>query len=221
MKKNILIILLILCMCSISNSIPAQQNEKFLIGTNSTEETPLLNVLTIYGEKYNCFFTIEEVTSNETERINSISSRLVYKQNHEKTSNQNLEVLRDELGQLLPDAYIEPNAHNPRIIHIIDSRLKEQKAYNIDEVIPIINFKGTPSDLVKSINKQKPNISLPPFAFTHEYTDGTSIIHVKGNNLTVRDVLSNFIKLPRNNKVIWIAKTNIAQEQKTYVRFVL
>lgn len=226
-KKTLVKFLIILCLSLIPNLLFAQQNPTSSNGDNKFTDyasmgtpIPLLNALTIYGEKHNCFFTIEEVVSEDTETMNSISSSSlrepVYKQNSPKTFSEML----DRLGQMLPNAYIKTNASNPNIIHIIDNRLKTQEGYSISEVIPIIDFEGTLPALIQAINKQKPNVLAPPFTLTHEYNDGTTIVHTKGNNLTVRETLSNFIELPRRNKVLWIAKTNLGKDKKTYVRFI-
>lgn len=227
MRKRILVIFLIVsCISLIPNLLFAQQPPASLNGENKFADNvsmgrsmPLLNVLAMYGEKHNCFFAIEEVANENTEVINSISSSSLQEPVYKKNSVQTFSGMLDELGQMLPNAYIEANADNPNIIHIIDTRLKNQEGYSVNGVISTIDFEGTLPGLIKSISKQKPNILTPPFTLTHEYNDGTTVVRIKGNNLTIREILSNFIKLPRQNKIIWIARTTLGKDKKTYIYF--
>jgi hypothetical protein len=48
-----------------------------------------------------------------------------------------------------------------------------------------------------------------------------SKVHVKGQGLTVREVLSNYIPLSgRGSRTLWIARTKFGKQEKSHIRFI-
>jgi hypothetical protein len=228
MKKKLFFAFLIsLCLVLVPILSPAQETniaptEKIKFNTIRTTptgfEVSLLNILSEYGKHYNYFFTVEEAHEEE-EIISPISSLLIELPFEEKEVYQGSLQALDELRQLFPQLIFEINRNYPQIVHIIDGRLKEQASYGLNEIISSISFSGNSVELVNKINQQINNIANPPFMFSHEFRDLTTIIKVKGENLTAREILSNFIKLKKADTVLWIARTKIGQNNKTYVHF--
>src|SRR5262245_52409137 len=70
------------------------------------------------GEKYDCFFTIEEAWE-EGEPANSLEAKWVQR----LPKKQNLQQELEQLRQVVPNFTYEIDRTNPRIVHLIDSRL--------------------------------------------------------------------------------------------------
>jgi hypothetical protein len=202
------------------NTVPANQKLKFHIirKTSTGVEVPLLNILSMYGKTYNCFFTIEEA-HEEQEIVSSISSLLVELPYEEQAFDQDPLYAIDQLRQTFPQLIFEVNQSHPQIIHIVDNRLKKQANYGLNEIIPSVSFTGNSVELIKEIHRQITNVANPVFMFSHEFRDLTTTIQIKGENLNVREVLSNFIERKGTDRVLWIARTKIGQNQTTYIHF--
>lgn len=231
-KYRLIITLLVICVFEIMGGTSSHAQEKQPLlekgailkfsAVDQVSERPkvtLLNILSVYGEAYDCVFTIEEVWE-DSGLINPLSGKLVEMTSTEQDFHQDLKSDLDALEQLIPNVKFEINQSNPRIIHIIDARLAQQKGYGLESVIPSINFKGTVVDLINEIGAQGVPISFPHVRFNGEMVDFSTKLRVKGERLKVRDVLSNFIKLEgRSEQIIWIARTKLGQEITSTVHF--
>ena len=176
------------------------------------ESKPLTWVLIALGEDYNCFFTLEEAWQ-EGEAAVKLESASIRRSTDKGGLIQELEKVR----QNVPDFSYEFNPVNPRVVHVIDARLKRQKSYALDGTITKLDFNGAINGLPNEIQKQGIRISTPTGQDTHEHRDGTTIVHVSGDGLSVRDALSNFINLDGRGKILWIARTKLDPGAISYV----
>jgi hypothetical protein len=174
---------------------------------------PLTALLLKLGLKYNCYFTIEEAAA-DGESVNSMEAQWV----QIRSAHLNLEQELDQLHRTVPNLTYEIDRTNPRIVHLIDSRLARVDKYGLEGVIKTIDFKGTVNDLVSEVAERGFRISPQNFIFTHEQPDFSTKVEVKGDNLKVREALSNFVLLEgRGSRVLWIARTKLAPGEVTYV----
>lgn len=188
------------------NSMPAAAEKRIA----------LLDLLSELSETQNYFFTIEQA-SKEGESMNWLEAVLVPKNSKEAPVLQQLE----ELKRTVPNFTFEINEKNPQIIHVIDVRLAQQKEYGLNKDLANIDFEGKTRDLVTAINNKGVAIS-PQNSFSvgiPMLVDLTTIVHVKGENLKVRDALTNFIPLREYNGIIWTATTKLGSGQTTFINF--
>lgn len=207
-----------LCICAIvvffvaAGVALAQDNKE----SSVTVKVPLRQRLVEIGQTYNCFFTLEEAWEADESR-NVMESR----ESHTYARKQGLILELDELRQNVPNVRYEIDKNNPRIIHVIDSRLT-QSNYGLESIINNIDFNGRLHELITTIAKQKIPIALPILMDIHEgmFQDTRTTIQVKGNNLKVRDALSEFIPLAGRSRILWIARTKLGENQISYIHFV-
>lgn len=178
----------------------------------------LSDMLTGYAEAYKCFFTLEEGWA-EGEAMNKLSATLIHRAKTTEIIYKDLQESLEELRQSVPNFSYQINRDNPRIIHIIDSRLLDQQHYGLEKTIDQINIDDTVEALIIEIGKN--NIAVAPThaSFASEYKDLCSKIRVNGQGLAVRDVLSNFINLEKRNAILWIARTKIGLQETSYIHF--
>jgi hypothetical protein len=181
---------------------------------NQPSPLPLVDYLARLGEEYDYFFTVE-LASKVTESNNGISSHWIQRL-PEKDVQRELEQLRQDISNF---AY-EVDRSNPRIIHVMDARLKQHKGYALESIIKDINFTGKANDLPAEIGKQGVPIGPPPLMSFNETRDHTTVLEVKGVGLKVRDALSRFLPLEkRRSRILWIASTRINQGDMSYVYY--
>lgn len=227
-SKRILLLLVILLLGTIqlSFSQQLQQGHKQSIKvdyiavdkTATGVEVTLENVLLGYAEAYNCFFTIEEAWT-EGESMNQLSSTLVKRSSTTEIIYGNLQEQLEELRQIIPNFSFVINRNNPRIIHIIDSRLMVQQNYGLEKTLELTKFTGTIDDLIIAMGKQDIPIVLPRIMFNGNMLrsdDAKMKVKVKGNGLQVRDALSNFIDLKSSHKILWSTRTKIGSQETSY-----
>src|SRR5262245_14531955 len=186
-------------------------------GTMSSAESqsiPIDRFLQELGKKYNTYFTIEE-TWTDDQSMRLIRSALVPRLSKAESLVQELEYLKKGV----PNLTYEVDQANPRIIHIIDSRLLSQKNYALERVIPSIDYNGPVSELADAIGKLGVSISSQrgqPIGQL-EVRDWVSVVHVKGERLKVRDALSEFLPLDRLGNILWVATTKFGPGEATDV----
>lgn len=186
------------------------------VSTQILEEPskPLTWILSGLGEDYNCFFTIEEAWQ-EDEPANKLESEWTHRSGKKGGLVQELDQLRRDV----PEFGYELGTVDTRIVHVIDTRLRGQDGYAIERTIASLDFKGLVNALPDAIGKQGIPISLPPWQFTHEQRDGSTVVVVNAVGLKVRDALSNFVKLDGRDRVLWIARTKLEKGAITYVHY--
>ncbi len=179
--------------------------------------TPFLFYLGDLGRKHNCFFTIE-VAWYESGPTDRLDARWVERPSEKKDLQQELEYLRLNV----PYLEYEVNENNPRIIHIIDSRLRYRDWYGLESVIKSIDYTGKAKDLPSAIGKLGIPVSsqMGLVIGGGEFQDRDTVVHVKGEGLKVRDALTNFVPLEgRDGRFLWIARTKPGKGEVAYIYY--
>jgi len=94
---------------------------------------------------------------------------------------------------------------------------KQQREYALEDTIKSLDFKGKVNELPDEIGKQGVPIAIPTWQSTHEQHDGSTMVYVKGEGLSVRTALSNFVKLEGRDRILWIARTKLELGAISYV----
>ena len=179
------------------------------------DSIPFLFYLGDLGRKHNCFFTIEAAWE-EGEPINQMEVHDVPRSEEKKSLGEGLEHLR----LTVPYLEYEVNESNPRIIHIIDSRLRYRERYGLESTIKNIDFEGKVDYLVATIGNQGISVSPPKLFFIGEGSDRSTEVHVKGEGLKVREALTNFVPLKgRDGRFLWIARTKLGKGEVTHIHY--
>ena len=169
------------------------------------QSKPLLWILYELGKDYDCFVTIEEgwLEGEAGNKLESADTRRTLK---DVGLIQELEQLR----RIVPNFGYQFDPVNPRIVHVIDERLRSLPGYGLERTIARLDYGGTAYHLPTAIGKQGIPIASPSGMSTHEQADYNTVVHVNGSGLTVRGALSNFIDLNgRSLRVLWIARTKL------------
>jgi hypothetical protein len=176
------------------------------------------------AEDHDCYFTIETAYT-EGESMNAFTSQLI-KRTDKPSGVSNSEQLRLRLTQIcstINNFAFFTNTSNPRIIHLVDKRLVGQAGYAMDMVVTNISFVGKIPDLFERINSFGIPVSQQmSFGIgdpLHFAIDTTTVLNVKGTNLPVRDVISNFIDLQGYSRVVWVATTKIGHNEPSQITF--
>jgi hypothetical protein len=198
------------------DSIRGQQAKK--AESSVDNEFVMLDVaLNEIGTTYGYYFTIEEALQGS---MNRIESQRIQRLTRGSDAKQEL----DELVRLIPDVTYKIDEENPKIVHIIDAKLTQTKGYALDDRIKDINFSGTVFGLVGEIAKQGIRVTSQGLVDFAEFpmTDFKTHVVVKGEGMSVRRALSDFVPLEkRSPRLIWIARTKPGPEETSYVRFLL
>src|SRR5215471_17714763 len=115
------------------------------------------------GKAYGYVFTVETAWT-ENEPMNQEETLLVNK----SAIKTNIKLELEGLRQQLPNLTYMVNQRDPKIIHIIDQRLFQQKGYALGAVLKRLNFQGTAAELLSVIHKQGIPVSSPTIVLTHE-----------------------------------------------------
>ena len=181
--------------------------------------TPVLAYLAQLGDRFDCYFTIEESWSG-SEIMNSLASHLV---SPSKAGPDDLNQRLLELSASVPSFTFKIDENNGRIVHVIDSRLQRLSPYSMDRVVSRLEFDGGVDDLVRAIARNGVAIS-PQTGFgvgdpVVERRDWTTVVHINAEGLTVRALLSDFIPLKNYERVMWVATTERRKGAITQVNF--
>jgi len=189
-------------------------------GNNSSAvQTSLTEVLAKIGKDYDCFFTLEDAWLElGTTHVLELEASPISVASGKKSLREEL----DALHKTVPNLNYQFDRNNPRIVHVIDASLPQQRSYALNARLKSLNFKGTVGELVNVIKKQGVPLSLEVVLVTSEAAvqDDSTLVTVKGRALNVREALSNFIPLnKRKSRIIWIARTRLERGGITYVQF--
>lgn len=182
---------------------------------NQTMPLPLLNYLAEMAKHYDRFFTVEEAWRPDKPK-DSIDNNWLPRPSEKRGLEQELAQLR----RVVPNLIYEIDKRNPRVVHIMDARLAQQKEYGLESAIRSIDFTGKVNDLPSEIGKQGIPLSPLLITFKFEQADYSTEVRVRGEELKVRDALSNFVPLQgRTKRILWIARTKLGQGEVTYVYY--
>ena len=176
----------------------------------------LRELLRKVGDKYDCHFTMEIglVSGNNT---NSLAGRRFSPELKGETLLQELELLRKST----PNFTYRFDDLNPKIIHIIDSRLSREGTYAMGKTIRSLRFNGGVFDLINAIGQKGLSISSRGAVSLYELrgVDASTQVHIQEKNKKVRAILTNVLMLQERGRVLWIAETEIGINKTTYVRY--
>jgi hypothetical protein len=210
--RNLLLIVTVIGMISLV-STQAGQSPKLSTVQNSIFLEERLREI---GDKFDRYFTIETglLLGN---RSNSIEQRSL----PNNLENKNLAKALEQLRDAIPNLTFKVNRSNPKIIHITDARLSSIENYAMEKVIDDLSFEGTSFFLVGEIRRKGASISGLASGPSTEpiMSDLPTLVRIDENNKKVRDLLSNFLSLKERGRVLWIARTELAKGQTTYIRF--
>ena len=213
-KNRLMTVSVLLILGSTSIGSFRSQGLRRMTETSKQQSALLSQLFVELGKDYDCFFTIEGAWKDK-EPMNAMESRWVQRLSRGNNLPQELEHLR----KTVPNFTYEIDKANPRIVHIIDARLAQQRGYGLEGVINSIDFTGTVFDLVNAIGAQGIPVSSRGLTFTHEQPDYRTVVHVNGKALKVRDALSNFISLEGHGRILWIARTKVEEGEVSYIHF--
>src|SRR5713101_7388071 len=117
--------------------------------SQNSREMGLIGILFGLGRDYDCFFTVEEAwqESEPGIRLESWTAR-------RSSQKVDLTLELEQLRQTVLDFIYEIDAANPRIVHVMDARLKRQKGYALEATIASLDFTGKVNELPNEIGKQ-------------------------------------------------------------------
>jgi hypothetical protein len=214
-KPSLVIIATVFIFGNIIETSSMIQGQKTVPEFSKNDSVTLPYLLPELGNKYDCFFTIED-SMNENDPSSSLRAQRILNSSEANNLSNELERLR----QTIPNFTYEFNKQNAKIVHIIDARLLQRKRYALQDVIGSIDFKGQINELPAEISKH--GISVDPMLSysLHEHPDFITTVEVKGERLSVRDALTNFVPLEgRLNRTLWVARTNVAEGSLTKIYY--
>ena len=112
---------------------------------------------------------------------------------------------------------------DPSVVHVIDNRAGELKS-PLDEKLSNFEFDGTIVKLIQALQARGIRIALLPGGTIGDpllmRNDHGTVVHVRAQQQTVRDILSNCVPLKGYSHVLWMART-ITQDGAavTYIHF--
>jgi hypothetical protein len=180
------------------------------------EDVALLEFLYEVGNTYDCFFTVEAAWQGG-EPSNQVEATRIEK----SLSKTNLRNALNSLQQAAPNLIYMVSRENPRIIHIIDSRLTRQNQYGLEAIVKRVDFTGTVGELVDELNRMGVSIQRPAMMDIHEarLMNSQTKVKVAGQGLKVRGILSNYIPLGDHGRILWIARTRLAPGEISSIQF--
>lgn len=192
------------------------------VSGQQTQSTPprkyfrLADTLREIGNKFDCYFTIETGLV-AGDHLTSIETQTVPLTIKHKKLKKALEQLRKEV----PNLTYRVNEEIPKIIHIIDTRLLNQKDYAMEKILDEFSFDGVNHKMVAAIAKKGVNISVfGPLSTTDLLVvDFRTVNSVNEKNRSVREIVTKFVLLKERSRVLWTALTDLGENQVTYLRF--
>jgi hypothetical protein len=168
------------------------------------------------GQMHDCYFTIEEGWDSQNP-VDTIATRTV-----EGSPEVSLDAELRRLTKMMPNFAYQVDNAQPRIIHIIDQRLLGIEGYAMDSVIVHLEFSGKLKDLPGELHKQGVPVFYPDYISFGggETRDLTTEAHLTADGLTVREALSNSVRLRgRKGRILWRAKTKFGNGEETEVYY--
>jgi hypothetical protein len=156
------------------------------------------------GKQLDCQFTVEMWMSTVT-RSSCFNGLLIH---DEKLAT--IEALLAKLKRDIPKAQIIRDPRNPRIIHLVEKSLLEDKNYVIEKSAAL-DFSGAIEDLPDALGKIAPGIGQSTGGVGGElasYVDGVTKVNVHIKREKIRDLLTDAVPLKTYGRILWVAKTN-------------
>lgn len=183
---------------------------------SSSKTSSLPDKLREIGDYFGCYFTLETALLS-----GDISNSL---EGHRVTTKRNVGTLSNALDQLrisVPNFAYKFDRFNSKIVYIYDNRLLRKKDYPLESTVGEIRFNGTAIELVQVLAKRGIELtSYGPQSSTELGTENiTAALHIRATRVNVRDLITNSLPLKNRGRLLWIARTELIGNQKTFVRF--
>jgi hypothetical protein len=160
------------------------------------------------GDKLDCHYTIERVADTSV-----FTSPLTTNAEIEFEDVVSIEDLVTKLASDFPTVTVERDSVNPSIIHLIETSLRTDANYVIDQSVTI-TFAGTLQDLVEHLESEVGRLGgvrqgvLP--AFVGDYVTTTT---VDVADTSIRRLLTDAVPLEGYSRVIWVATTSFDEAE--------
>jgi hypothetical protein len=174
---------------------------------------PLSVLLTDLGEKYDRYFTLEDVMPQEGPlRSYHLERDCPYGGRCDTTlpGLHSVEQELDEISRGNSDFRYEVDSREPKLIHIVNDRLKTRADYPLNEHLHSVQFAGTLWDLVKYLRgRGVPLNYMVGVIGPDSLMDVSTKVSIKVQNATVREVLSDFVTLDASrSRILWESQTD-------------
>lgn len=205
-KRHVALMALVIAVCGLSIFGQASDIEKI----------PLKQFLKETGDKYGYYFTIESALIDGNVPW-AIEGRMIDRPRRITGVFASLNYLQ----QIIPYLEYRVNPFNRRIIFIYDSRLLKRPNYGLVKKVKDFSFDGKSTELIEELDRR----GVPIVAFgtisskEPPFVNLPTPFHIRGANRQVRNLLTDWIDLSKASRVLWIARTRIDSEEKTYVRY--
>ncbi|MCY3019444.1 MAG: hypothetical protein NTW87_10520 [Planctomycetota bacterium] len=172
-------------------------------------EVSIREYLEILGNKYDIYFTAELFGKTKTKAAHNRKFVFVVADHNldtqmkllpqEASLKLSLETICERAG-----LKFESSPTNPRVIHVFDSRLDNDE-YPMKTVIPEFTFSEVAAGLPSALTKLGFNVEaeVPSGTPVIAVNDNVSKLYIHAKNVTVRDVLTNYLPFSRYNRILW------------------
>jgi len=180
----------------------------------------LLNLLYEMGNAYDCYFTVESAWK-DGEPYNKMEATIVEPSLMPSADKEGLQVTLDALKRQVPNFTFMRDQSDSRIIHVIDSRLLNQKKYGLAYTVEHLEFSGSVGNLLSHLRAQGIPVDPQSSGSLHELGrhDSRVAVQVKVENSQVRALLSHCAPVEGRSRILWIARTKLAKGAISVIQF--
>ena len=214
MLKFKLFLLLLLLLCGLTIVKPRHLYHSEQGPDPNRGKISVKYVMLQLAQRDGCFFTIEEAwpTPDEAQQL---QRALVSEPDKDEPVNKVL----DRIKQEVPFFTYEYDKVDGRIIHIVNKRLTSDPGYAISQTVPVIEFQGTTTNLIRKLASEGIRVQASGGVFIGDPIPGDINVEIKKTNLTVREALSAFVPLNDPGRIIWEAYTETKPGAPTIIRY--
>jgi hypothetical protein len=163
------------------------------------------------GKKLNCQFTFEELARPDEDL--KINAYVV-----EDDAIDSIDEVIAKISKEVKGVTIRRSEDHPRVVHIIDDRLKALKGYALDEKIDL-TYSGALDQLPGEIGKQVRHFGIK-LGGDLLVGDHVSQVVIDVKDQQVRRILTDSMPREKYNSFLWWTETNlVGDEPKTVVQF--
>lgn len=209
MKRFRMFMLTAVCLLAFRSATAFAQNK-----STHAVKVSLGTLLADLGAKYDHYFTIEDVIIRGEVPLRSYhAERICPMEGKCDTTHPAVKDLEEELDAIAQNNFnfeYEPDKNNPKIVHVIDKRLRARSDYPMNQTIDAVQFEGTTWDFVKYLHRRGVALNYMAGGLGLESAvDVQTKITIKVQSATVRGLLSDFIVLDANRpRILWESQTS-------------
>ncbi len=193
-----------LCSIAVDADAPVSQETATTKPQTEADNSKILlkQFLVKEGEKFGCYFTIEDDTRDGNDTYLG-DIKVIAK---DATT---IDSLVDSLKKEVPSAVFQQSLNNPKVIHVIAASLTQDKGYVMNEKASL-SYSGVLGNLPQELNKHtSSHIGPRPFFYEGEASDDLiTFVTIKAKDVSVRDLLTDYIPLANYKRVIWVSVTH-------------